>query len=62
MSRFTKQKVFCNVCGKDFETSFGLYGGVVCGSDCFNELEWIKTLSIMGREYRPQPEKKESKC
>lgn len=58
MPRFTKQKVFCNICGKQFETSFGIYEGKVCSFDCFDELKRLKILSMLGKEYYPDPEKK----
>ena len=59
MALFSKQKAFCNVCGKEFETDYQIYRGIVCGKDCYHELEWRKVLSIMGKEYKPQSESKE---
>jgi len=48
---FSKQRVFCNICGDEVETDFRNYDGRVCSLDCYKELEWRKTLSIMGKEY-----------
>lgn len=54
MSLFSEQKVFCQTCGKAFMTRFDRYGGVVCGDICWEEREWRKALSIMGKEYHPR--------
>lgn len=54
---FSKQKVFCNACGKEFETTFGFYGGNVCSSNCYDEIKWKKILSLLDKEYRPDPQK-----
>lgn len=55
MSIYTKQKVFCQTCGKQFETTFQSFGGEVCGRNCFEELQWRKILSNLGKEYYPDP-------
>jgi len=52
---FSKQKVFCNGCGKEFETTFGSYGGHVCSKKCFDIIERKRTLSILNKEYYPDP-------
>jgi hypothetical protein len=54
MTLFTTQPVHCNACGKQFSTDFRSYGGRVCSRECHAELEWRKTLSIMGQPYYPQ--------
>ena len=54
---FSKQKVFCNGCGKEFETTFGSYGGHVCSRKCYDDMEWKRTLSILGKEYYPKTRK-----
>jgi len=56
---FTKQKVFCNNCGKEFEANFQSYKGIVCSKECFEDLDWKKTLSILGKEYYPRSKKKD---
>lgn len=56
MSYFSKQKVFCQACGKEFETDFLTFKGMVCGLSCFKELEWRKVLSILRKEYYPDPQ------
>ncbi len=53
MSLFSKQKVFCMACGKEHETTFFVYGGEVCSDKCSKEIQWRKTLSILGKEYFP---------
>jgi len=52
---FSKQEVFCQGCGGKFETIFRTYGGKVCSQECFEIIEWKKTLSILGKEYYPNP-------
>ena len=62
MSLFSKQKFFCNACGKEmFCTSPSVMGGSflgwrVCSSECIREIRWRETLSIMGLEYYPDTE------
>lgn len=48
-----KQKLFCQVCGKEFLHNFinGFYDGRVCSKDCWEELDWRRVLSIMGKKY-----------
>ncbi len=45
---FTEQTVFCNGCGKPFETTFHVHGGHVCGSECRDIVEQKKTASMLG--------------
>lgn len=59
MSLFSKQKVFCNACGKEFETAFTEFDGQVCSRACDEELNWRRTLSAMGSVYYPKPVPKE---
>lgn len=55
------QKLFCQICGKEFETSFGAsYTGRAwhhrcCSTLCWKEYEWRQTLAIMNRPYHPDP-------
>lgn len=61
MSLFSKQKVFCNACGKElFIETPKMLGSKfrVCSSICFSEMAWRDTLSILGKEYYPRPENK----
>ena len=59
---YSKQKFFCNCCGKEmFCESSRMYGGSflrwrVCSYACVREIRWRETLSIMGKEYYPDPE------
>jgi len=62
MSLYSKQKFFCNACGKEVfcECAAMLGGGPglkwrVCSSACLQEIRWRETLSIMGKEYYPDP-------
>lgn len=58
---FSKQKVFCNCCGKELFTQLpsGLMGGMtgykVCSPSCIREMRWREVLSIMNKEYYPDP-------
>lgn len=53
MGIFSRQKVLCNVCGKEFRTDFqSMGGGHFCCVECLREFEWRKTLSIAGKKYR----------
>lgn len=56
---FSLQKGFCRICGKEIEWSVGCWPPytkkAVCGKECNKELNWRETLSIMGKEYYPDP-------
>lgn len=59
---FSKQKFFCNCCGKEcFCTESGMLGGTrtmpwrICSTECMREIRWRETLSIMNKEYYPDP-------
>ena len=49
---------YCQVCGNPFvpNNCFG-YGGKVCGRDCNEEYNWIKTLMILKKKYYMDPRK-----
>jgi len=48
----------CRACGKEmFIHANAPYGAKVCNAQCFEELEWRTTLSIMGKEYYPKAQK-----
>lgn len=59
--RYSKQKFFCNCCGKElFCACTDLMGGSflgwkVCSIECVREIRWRDTLSIMNKEYYPDP-------
>lgn len=59
MSVFSKQKLFCQVCGVSMETDFQRWGGRVCSKDCWEELQWRKNLSVMSLPYQPKASRKE---
>lgn len=58
---YSKQKFFCNACGKEmFCEATAVMGGAllrwrVCSVACIREIRWRETLSIMGAEYYPDP-------
>lgn len=62
MSLFSKQQFFCNCCGKELLCEAGavmgskFLGWRVCSPKCVREIRWRETLSIMGKEYYPDPE------
>jgi hypothetical protein len=58
MSLFSKQKWFCNICGKEqfSEMPSNKYtGAMLCSMPCIHEFRWRQTLSIMGKEYYSDP-------
>lgn len=66
MSLFSFQKLYCPICAVGFLTNFNGDGGygyggnkrfVCCSKSCHDELDWRRTLAILGKEYQPQPEK-----
>ena len=57
MSLFSKQPIRCNACGAAYETDFQIgypNGKHVCSQECFDEMRWRETLSMLGKEYRPK--------
>lgn len=52
---FSGQDAFCNTCGRRLDTDFKAFDGRFCGRECHKEMEWRKTLSILGKRYEPQP-------
>lgn len=62
MSVYSKQKFYCNACGKELFCTINqmmggkFLGGKVCSPTCVREFRWRETLSIMGTEYYPDPE------
>ncbi len=65
MSLWSKQKLFCNICGKEMLVEIPTCPGrgcKVCSKECLSEFLWRETLSIMGKPYKPKDEgKKEDK-
>lgn len=62
MSLFSKQKIFCNCCGLEMLIEYSkvlggsFLGYKVCSAKCVREIRWRETLSIMGKEYYPDPD------
>lgn len=55
---FSKQKWFCQICGQEQNKVIGPpWDARVCSQKCWREWEWRKTLSIMGSDYTPDPQK-----
>lgn len=55
MPLFTKQKLNCCICGKEYETSaFGatFWTNAVCCMRCHYEKEWRYTCGLLGKPYR----------
>lgn len=57
MSIFSSQKVYCQVCGKEFEVTLANapWDGRVCSDACWQELAWRAALSITGKSYYGKP-------
>jgi len=57
---FSKQKWFCNICGQEqlSEIKSNTYlGAMLCSAKCIKEFNWRRCLSILGKDYYPEPEK-----
>ena len=55
---YSKQKIFCNCCGREMFTELPNVFGIkfrVCSKSCIREMQWRDTLSVMGKEYYPDP-------
>lgn len=55
MKPYSKQKIFCNACGKEMNEVYHKVIGrecKCCSMECVREYNWRRTLSIMGEEYR----------
>lgn len=51
---YSKQKWFCNACGKEQHSEIPYAVGrneKCCSLECHREFKWRETLSIMGQEY-----------
>lgn len=57
MSFYSKQKIFCNACGKGMFEEFPKVIGrtfKVCSSECLSEILWREVLSNRGEAYKNQ--------
>ena len=55
---YSKQKLYCNLCGKEMFVAIaqiGNFDGRFCSIECLREFKWRETLSIMGKDYYPDP-------
>ncbi len=49
---YSKQKLFCNTCGKEMFVEIPRdFNGRFCSLECCKEFKWRETLSIMNSEY-----------
>lgn len=67
MSLFSMQQLHCPVCSKEFEHDFNLSGGYgremrCCSKECWDELEWRRSLALLGRAYSPRPAPRRSEA
>lgn len=55
--RYSEQQIFCNACGKEEHRVLPGIGRTykVCSMRCLQEMQWRDTLSLMGKEYYPDP-------
>lgn len=55
---FTHCQIRCAICGTEIDYHHA-YGREVacCGKTCHDEFQWRRTLSIMGKPYRPDPKR-----
>jgi len=56
MALFTKQPMFCCICGINFKYDFNYRGVPVCCVECWDEYQRRKSLSILGKEYYLNPQ------
>ena len=47
-------KIHCCICKAEIDGSRDYGQSCCCDRECFNEMEWRRTLSIMGKPYVPQ--------
>jgi hypothetical protein len=57
MPLFSKQRYICCMCGVETEGTCNenRFKRGVCGPACFAEKEWRSTLSLLGKDYYPDP-------
>lgn len=47
--------VKCQICGQDIQWQIcTAYDGRVCSALCYLELDWRRTLMILGKDYYPR--------
>jgi hypothetical protein len=59
---YSKQKIFCNICGKLFDIQYTKMLGrncKVCSPECLDEYNWRDILSNMNQEYYVKGTKKD---
>ncbi len=55
---FSRCETKCPICGglMDWMKRYGRECGC-CGSECYREFEWRRTLAVIGKDYYPDPRK-----
>src|SRR6185436_1269112 len=63
MALSTRCSLRCPICTGEFDWNEG-YGREIrcCCESCHTEAEWRRTLSILGKEYYPDPRRKNDLC
>lgn len=56
---FSRCELLCCICGAKVNWTPRGEGICVCGTECYREFDWRRTLAIMGKPYEPRPEEKE---
>jgi len=51
MSLFTKQPMFCCICGTEIMFDFNYRGIPICDVQCWDEYQRRKSLYILGKKY-----------
>lgn len=53
---FSLMPMYCRACGKQIMVSTNSpYRGEVCNRACSRKLNWMQTLSTLGKDYRDEP-------
>lgn len=54
-----KSKIFCNACGREYETVLPGMGKdyKVCSVDCLRDMQWRYYASLLNKEYVPFSQK-----
>ena len=51
---FSRLSIRCCICGAECDGMRGYGQARVCDKECHNELEWRRSLAILGKPYTPQ--------